>query len=959
MKTTFRKQHPYFATIIAAVLMNASAGAAVVPVTNTHDSLAGSLRQAIQDANAGDTIVFQIPTDGSDLGYNAATGVFTITLTSGFSTTALAIDKNLTIDGGSQKIVVQRSAGGPRVRVFGITAATVELANLTIANGDPQAESGGGIFNAGVLRLRNCTFSANGGDGSGGAVYNNGTLNVSNCTMTGNVGNITGSAIYNNATLSIDNSTISVNNSQLNTSSPPPGAAVYNSAGSTAHVRNTIIVGNTAPSASKDVAGAFTSDGYNLLGTTTASSGFGNTGDQIGATAAQVNLGPLQDNGGPTLTMKPGAGSVAIDQGKRGVDSNNQPINTDQRGQPRPVDLPGPNAVGGDGSDIGAVEGGLPQTGTTLTVTNTSEHNDGSCTMDDCTLLEAINAANANADANTITFFPGLTGTIFNTLTVGGLSITNPVTITGPGARVLTISGDNVARVFTVGPGAIVSFSGLTIANGNSSGIGGGIFNDHGNLTLTDCTVSGNTGYSGGGIFSRGSSGGSASLTITNSTISGNIASGGLGEGGGLYNEGVNGGAATLNLTNCTISGNTAPSIPSSAGLQSFGQSGTTNATLTNCTFNSNAINSDHASLTVVNTIFNAGTGGATIMNTSGAVTSKGHNLSSDAGGGFLTAAGDKPNTNPMLDTLKNNGGTTDTVALLSSSPARDAGDNGFAPTTDQRGYSRSGVSDIGAFEFNGIAPPPTTLANISTRLPVGIGDNVLIAGFIVTGTQPKKVIIRALGPSVPVSGALADPILELHDASGALLETNDNWMDSPNKQAIIDSTIPPNNPLESAIVRSVAPGNYTAIERGVNNGTGIGVVEAYDLDTSANSKLANISTRGFVQTGDNVLFAGTIVVGQASQKVIIRALGPSTGVPGALADPTLELHDGNGALLEANDNWVDSPNKQAIIDSTIPPTNNLESAIVRTLTPANYTAIVRGVNNTTGIAVVEVYALN
>ena len=135
--------------------------------------------------------------------------------------------------------------------------------------------------------------------------------------------------------------------------------------------------------------------------------------------------------------------------------------------------------------------------------------------------------------------------------------------------------------------------------------------------------------------------------------------------------------------------------------------------------------------------------------------------------------------------------------------------------------------------------------------------------------------------------------------------------------------------------------------------------MEAYDLDRSADSKLANISTRGLVQTGDNVLFAGDIVLGQVAQKVLIRALGPSVPVPGAMADPTLELRDGNGSLLEANDNWVDSPNKQAIIDSTIPPTNNLESAIVRTLSPANYTAIVRGANNTTGIAVVEVYALN
>jgi hypothetical protein len=284
---------------------------------------------------------------------------------------------------------------------------------------------------------------------------------------------------------------------------------------------------------------------------------------------------------------------------------------------------------------------------------------------------------------------------------------------------------------------------------------------------------------------------------------------------------------------------------------------------------------------------------------------------------------------------------------------------NAAGPTGEQDDLTPVDLQTMDVIGYDRVTGTPTVLANISTRLPVGTGDNVLIAGFIVTGNQNKKVIVRAIGPSLGLAGKLADPVLELHDASGALLETNDNWMDSPNKQAIIDSTIPPKDPLESAIVRSVPPGNYTAIERGVNNGTGIGVVEAYDLDTSANSKLANIATRGLVQTGDNVLFAGTIVVGQASQKVIIRALGPSTGVPGAMADPTLELRDANGNLLEANDNWMDSPNKQAIIDSTIPPPNNAESAIVRTLTPANYTAIVRGVNNSTGIAVVEVYALN
>jgi T5SS/PEP-CTERM-associated repeat protein/autotransporter-associated beta strand protein len=259
-------------------------------------------------------------------------------------------------------------------------------------------------------------------------------------------------------------------------------------------------------------------------------------------------------------------------------------------------------------------------------------------------------------------------------------------------------------------------------------------------------------------------------------------------------------------------------------------------------------------------------------------------------------------------------------------------------------------------------APDPTTLANISTRLRVETGDNALIGGFIVTGTQPKKIIVLAVGPSLPLEDKLADPTLELYQGN-TLIDSNDNWIDSANKQAIIDSGIAPANDLESAIIATLPANNsqYTAVVRGANNSTGIGVVQAYDLDRSVDSKLANISTRGLVQTGDDVLIAGTIVLGQASQKVIVRAIGPSLPVPGALADPTLELRDANGALLDANDNWVDSPNKQAIIDSTIPPTNDLESAVVVTLPAggAQYTAIVRGVNGTTGVAVVEVFALN
>ena len=254
----------------------------------------------------------------------------------------------------------------------------------------------------------------------------------------------------------------------------------------------------------------------------------------------------------------------------------------------------------------------------------------------------------------------------------------------------------------------------------------------------------------------------------------------------------------------------------------------------------------------------------------------------------------------------------------------------------------------------------PHVLGNISTRLRVETGDNVLIGGFIVTGTQPKKVIVRAIGPSLSVPDKLANPTLQLFQGNNPI-GSNDNWGDSADKQAIISSGVAPTNDLESAIITTLSANNaqYTAVVRGANGGTGTGVVEVYDLDTLVDSKLANISTRGLVQTGDNVLIAGTIVIGEAPQKVIIRALGPSIPVPGRMSDPDLELHDGNGALLEANDNWVDSPNKQAIIDSGIPPNHDLESAIVRTLPLGNYTAIVRGFGGTTGIALVEVYVLN
>jgi hypothetical protein len=260
-------------------------------------------------------------------------------------------------------------------------------------------------------------------------------------------------------------------------------------------------------------------------------------------------------------------------------------------------------------------------------------------------------------------------------------------------------------------------------------------------------------------------------------------------------------------------------------------------------------------------------------------------------------------------------------------------------------------------------------LLNISTRMRVLTGDQALIAGFIVTGTDPKRGLLRGIGPSLTGVGVtLSDPTLELHQGSSTLA-TNDNWkindQTGQSQEVEIRATgIPPTNDLESAILAMLSPGAYTAILAGKNGGTGVGLVELYDLAQGANSKLANISTRGFVDTGNNVMIGGLIVGGGAGgiDRVLVRALGPSIPVAGALADPTLELHDGNGTTIATNDNWKmrpDGTSQQAEIEATtIPPTNDLESALVQTLPLGNYTAIVQGKNNTTGIGLVEAYSL-
>ena len=267
-------------------------------------------------------------------------------------------------------------------------------------------------------------------------------------------------------------------------------------------------------------------------------------------------------------------------------------------------------------------------------------------------------------------------------------------------------------------------------------------------------------------------------------------------------------------------------------------------------------------------------------------------------------------------------------------------------------------------FNVNGSVPLLflSGAVNISTRLAVGTGDDVLIGGFIITGTSPMNVILRAIGPSltaVGITDVLADPLLELHLADGTIV-TNDNWRDTQ-EQEIIATGIPPANDLESAIVATLDPGAYTAIVSGRNAGTGVALVEVYDLGSTGQSQLANISTRGLVQTGDDVMIGGFILAGSDASTAVVRAIGPSltaAGVSGVLQDPILELHNADGTIITTNDNWMDGPDMQTIIDDGLAPTDAKESALLALLTPGAYTAIVSGTNNTTGVALVEVYVL-
>jgi len=552
----------------------------------------------------------------------------------------------------------------------------------------------------------------------------------------------------------------------------------------------------------------------------------------------------------------------------------------------------------------------------------------------------------------------------------GGISNEGTVTIT---QSVISLNSSDVAG------GGISNVGMLTISNstissnqteqvGHFSGRGGGIYSS-GALIINNSIISANrAGHQGGAVGGYGA-GIYGSGTITNSTISGNSA---FYQGGGIYGGGT--------ITNTTISGN--------SSFQGGGIYGGGN--ITHDTISGNAASYEGGGIyatnpvEIGNTILKAGTSGANLVSFgTGTITSLGYNLSNDDGGGFLSGPGDLIDTDPLLGPLQNNGGPTLTHLPLEGSPAINMGDPNFTPppSTDQRGYLRvyDGRIDIGSVEVQSIptptptptptltptptgTPPPSTIQalNISTRLRVETGNNRGIGGFIIQGAGSLRIAIRGLGPSLSQLGVpdpLADPVLE---------GLNDNWQDDPSQAAqLMKLGLAPTNPLESASVLTLtSPIQYTAVLAGKEGGTGVGLVEVYNVDQSvplANIELANISTRGFVQTGNDVMIGGFILGGgNNGTGIVLRGIGPSLsqfGIPNALADPTLELRDQNGGLLVANDNWEDDPASAAQLTAHgLAPQNPLEAGIYSELQPGLYTGILAGQESGTGVGLVEIY---
>lgn len=704
-----------FTVIVTNLLCSVTSSPAILTVrspmtfvvTATNDNGAGSLRQAVLD---------YLPGDNSTITFASWLSGTTILLTNGqialnnsFTVDASALPGGITINGNHASRIFQIGIGVP-----------VVLNSLTITNGIDSGggnEGGGGILNYGNLTMNNCTLAGNSAAsswGGGGILGYSYSLTLNQCTLTGNSATYGGGIIGHGTTIALNQCTVTGNSA-----SDGGGICSFGSA----TINNSIVAGNTAP-VSANIEGSVSLTGNNL-------------------TNGAPILAALGNYGGPTPTMPPLPGSPAID----GCTSGTSFV-ADQRGLgfARIVDAY---------ADIGAVESGnaIPS----LLVTTATDENDG-IGANAVSLRDALAYA---PSGSTIVFAPALSGSTI-LLTNGQLNVANSVNILGPGAGVVTVSGNGATRVFNV-TGTNVTISGLTITNGNGAVNGAGIYSSGaagGTLTLSHCVISGHTTtLAGGGIYNNAG----VMLTVSNCTLSGNNANNGgggifnyrgvlavvgstlsgnsSGVGGGIMCDGSSGGDATVTVNSSTISSNSA--FLGGGGIVNWGEYGSAKLTVNACTFGGNSatgsgggaiFNNGGAGtgrVEIANCILSAGAAGANIYNFFGTFISHGYNLSSDDGSGLLTATGDQINSSPLLGPLQNNGGSTWTHVLLLGSPAIDGGNgnaiSNLASSVDQRGYPRATEfpgsanaaggdgSDIGACELQAVLVASTGDAGANT----------------------------------------------------------------------------------------------------------------------------------------------------------------------------------------------------------------------------------------------------
>lgn len=791
------------------------------------------------------------------------------------------------------------------------------------------ATSGAGVYlqSAGAVTVGQSTFSNNtvsstaAGSGGGGGLYAfSGTLTVTHCTFAGNTATGTsasgaGLQIQSPTSLTIGNSIVAGNVAAMGR------GADLNFTGGTVTVANPCLLGDN------DTVETLFPFGP-LAGTIS---------DPLDPRLAPVGL-----YGGTTPTRPPLDLSPALDAA-----TGTSPA-TDQRGFPRGV---------GSASDLGAVE-----RGPVVTIASTADSGAGS-------LRAAIDAAQPDTRLRFDAALNGQTITVTGSalLLAAGRAVEIDASNLAAGIRLF---GTNVAHVFDVAAGAGLSLRRVGISArflvGTEPGVG---IRSFGGLRLFECEV--------GSISANGEASclyvGAGTAVLESSTFGRGSASGGAG--GAIV---VDGSDTFASLTNCTVAdhlvegeGRTGGIVARNGSLLSL-----FHTTISGCSGTAaRGLRVESGSEVRIERCLIASDilpefANTDISNVGGTVTAVGPSLigvNTTVTGQFPTgplAGTSAAPLNPLLSALTNNGGFTPTFFPLRGSPAINAA--GLSPLDfDQRGQPRgaSGNDDLGSVEVGTDDPAFTRLLNVSTRLRAGTGVSAPIVGFAVKG-GPKKVAIRALGPTLAdfgVPNVMANPTLQLvRSSDGQTLAVNDNWQqDAGSAQELIGANLALPNSAESGIVAILPEGTYTAIVRGVADGTGNCLVEVYDLDLSAGPRLINLSTRGPAGTGDNVMIAGVVVGPGQSKRVLFRALGPTLtafGVTGALQDPMFEVLAGP-TPIGSNDDWQSSQAAEITATGFAPP-DAREPALILTLGPGSYTAIVRGKNNTEGNAIIEVYEL-